>query len=261
MGRGPTIACALALLAGCGGGDKRAAACESQPGTHYVTYRAEARGRASITPASLAATVKELCDRGRAAGLTDLAVRTRGSMIDIAGHLRPPARLAFYDWEPNLRPRSQTKPTLNLSAASRAASRQRGVVVIADEQRGYWTLADRPELTNADITDPKQEFDAVTGEPIVVFGFTKRGAHAFQRVTRREARRGARVGRPQTFAIVLDKRLVSRPQIDYQQNPNGLPGDSGAQINGFAGIQEAQDTAGAIASAPLPLDLVRVGSR
>jgi preprotein translocase subunit SecD len=210
-------------VAGCGGGgDKHAAACSSQPTTHYVTYRA----RAGATPVKLDATVRALCDRARAEGLNDVAVRRRGALIDIAGPLRPPPRVAFYDWRTNLKR----------------------------------TLADNPALTNADITDPKQEFDSVTNEPIVAFRFTARGARVFARVTRREARRGAQRGRPQTFAIVVDDRVVSRPQIDYRQNPNGLSGSNGAQINGFAGIQEARDFARAMASRPLPLQLVRVGS-
>ena len=224
VGRCLAIACAAAWLAACGGGgDKHATACSSQPTTHYVTYRARAAG----TPASLDATVRALCDRARAGGLNDVAVRRRGALIDIAGPLRPPPRVAFYDWRTNLKR----------------------------------TLAGKPALTNADITDPKQEFDPVTNEPIVVFSFTPRGARAFASVTRREARRGARLGRPQTFAIVVDDRVVSRPQIDYKQNPNGLSGSNGAQINGFAGIQETRDFAKAIGSAPLPLQLIRVSSR
>jgi SecD/SecF fusion protein len=316
--------------------------------THYVTYRARAHGTTAVTPASIAATVKALCDRARAAGLADVAVRSRGSSIDIAGALRPPARLAFYDWEPNLLPPAQQTPTLNLFGAVRTASRQkprsepvdlpsdrandvygvkyyvfgagrtplgggsnaadsfygscrevaaafngtgacgapggsqvvtvpRGVVVLKDEQRGtsrgtlgYWVLEDDAELTGADIKDPKQAFDPQTNEPIVTFSFTDRGRRAFARVTKREADRGARTRRPpgtdiqstfQKFAIARDNQLVSLATIDYQQNPNGIPGDTGAQINGLGNIQETQEIARAMASPPLPLDLVQVSSR
>ena len=36
----------------------------------------------------------------------------------------------------------------------------------------------------------------------------------------------------QTFAIVLDREVVSRPFIDYRENPNGIDGRTGAQISG-----------------------------
>ena len=36
----------------------------------------------------------------------------------------------------------------------------------------------------------------------------------------------------QTFAIVLDQEVVSRPFIDYRENPNGIDGRTGAQISG-----------------------------
>src|SRR2546423_517099 len=153
----------------------------------------------------------------------------------------------------------------------------RGVVVLKDEARvpaqagtGYWVLEDDAELTGADITAPKQAFDPQTNEPIATFNFTERGRRAFARVTKREARRGEQIRRPsgtdiqstfQTFAIALDNQLVSRATIDYQQNPNGIPGDTGAQINGLGDIAQTQDIARAMASPPLPLDLVRVGSR
>jgi SecD/SecF fusion protein len=145
-----------------------------------------------------------------------------------------------------------------------------GVVVLKDERAGYWVLADKPELTNADITDPKQAFDPQTDEPIVTFGFTDKGRQAFARVTKREARRGAQIvrrpGTPlpdtfQSFGIALDNQLVSRAVIDYQQNPNGIPGDTGAQINGLGDIGQTQQIARSMASRPLTLDLVRIGSR
>jgi preprotein translocase subunit SecD len=150
-------------------------------------------------------------------------------------------------------------------------------VVVKDEARapaqagtGFWVLEDDAELTGADIKDPKQAFDPQTNEPIVTFGFTGKGRAAFARVTRREALRGANIVRPpgtpiqstfQTFAIALDNQLVSRATIDYQQNPQGIPGDTGAQINGLGDIAQTQELARNLANRPLPLDLVRVSAR
>jgi preprotein translocase subunit SecD len=93
---------------------------------------------------------------------------------------------------------------------------------------------------------------------------------AFARTTRREALRGARIPRPpgtpivdtfQKFAIALDNQLVSLATIDYQQNPQGIPGDTGAQLNGLGDIQQTQELARNLGSRPLPLDLVRVSTR
>ena len=332
VGRLLAIACAAVVLAGCGGADKHATACSGQTMTHYVTYRARGRPGVPVNPSNAAATKRALCARARAAGLTGVDVRITNHGEFLVGGPNPPppslgapARLAFYDWEPNLLPRSQSAPTPTLLDAVRKASRQRasgggakryyvfgrgapgasdanafysscaeisaafrttsgcksaagrsviavpsGVVVLKDERAGYWVLADRPELTNADITNPKQAFDPQTNEPIVTFGFTDRGRQAFARVTKREAQRGAQVPRPpgtpiydtfQSFGIALDNQLVSRAVIDYQQNPNGIPGDTGAQINGLGDIGQTQQIARSMGSTPLPLDLVRIGSR
>ena len=104
----------------------------------------------------------------------------------------------------------------------------------------------------------------------MTFEFSDRGRAAFARVTKREARRGAQVPRRpgtaiqesfQRFAIALDGQLVSLATIDYQQNPEGIPGDSGAQINGIGDLRETQELARNLAARPLPLDLVPVGSR
>jgi SecD/SecF fusion protein len=152
----------------------------------------------------------------------------------------------------------------------------RGIVVLKDEQRpgsgslGYWVLEDDSELSADDIRNPTQNFDPQTNEPIVTFGFTAKGRAAFARVTRREARRGAQILRPpgtdiqstfQTFAIVLDNHVVSRATVDYQHNPNGIPGDTGAQINGIGDIQQTQDLALSLRHPRLPFDLVLVRVR
>jgi SecD/SecF fusion protein len=147
----------------------------------------------------------------------------------------------------------------------------RGVVVVKDEQRGkskstlgYWVLEDDSELSGSDIKDPKQAFDPQTNEPIVQFNFTDKGRAAFARATKREADRGASILRPpgtdiqstfQTFAITLDNQLVSRATVNYQDNPEGIPGDTGAQINGIGDIQQTQDLAQNLRIGALPIAL------
>ena len=127
----------------------------------------------------------------------------------------------------------------------------------------YFVVRDNPELRGTDIKDPRQEQDQGTGEPIVTFRFTDEGRSNFQEVTRRLAERGqtAQVpGQPvessfQTFAIVLDRELVSRPFIDYRENPDGIDGRTGAQISGGFKLQEAQDLADVLKTGALPIDL------
>jgi hypothetical protein len=153
----------------------------------------------------------------------------------------------------------------------------RGVVVLKDEPRGagggppgYWVLEDDAELTGRDIKDAKQSFDPQANEPIVTFAFTGRGRNSFASLTKREAERGARV-RPragaapqdsfQTFAIVLDGKLVSRATIDHRVFPHGIRGDSGAQINGLGDIQGTQELARNLDTGPLTLDLVPIRTR
>jgi hypothetical protein len=158
-----------------------------------------------------------------------------------------------------------------------AAGAPRGVVILKDDLRahaggtlGYWVLEDDSELSGADITNPKLSFDPQTNEPIVDFGFTRRGRRAFARLTRREAERGARIPVPagadpaatfQRFAIALDHRLVSLASIDYRQFPRGISGSTGAQIEGGASITDTQNLARNLAAAPLPLDLTLVSDR
>ena len=62
----------------------------------------------------------------------------------------------------------------------------------------------------------------------------------------------------QHFAIVLDNELVSAPYINYQENPDGIDGGTGAQISGGFTIQTAQDLAKIlqIGALPIRLDLI-----
>ena len=129
----------------------------------------------------------------------------------------------------------------------------------------YFIVRDNPELRDTDLTKPRQEVDPTTNEPIVVFEFTSSGRRRFHELTRRLAARGqTRVipGRPteesfQTFAIVLDRQVLSRPLIDYRENPDGIDGRAGAQISGGFTLRETQDLADSLKTAP-PVDLILV---
>ena len=75
-----------------------------------------------------------------------------------------------------------------------------------------------------------------SGAADVTFGFTSKGDSAFQHVTAAIARRGELDSIGQTsliqhFAVALDNKLITVPQIDYHQYPHGVNGDHGATIS------------------------------
>ncbi|MDQ3768869.1 MAG: protein translocase subunit SecD, partial [Actinomycetota bacterium] len=138
--------------------------------------------------------------------------------------------------------------------------------VDADEVERYYVLRDDPALRGTDIENPEQNRDTApggTGQPIVTFEFTDEGRAQWEAVTSEIAQRGLAnrlPGQPpdvsnQHFAIVLDNALISVPQIDYQENPDGIDGRTGAQISGGFTIQSAQDLASVLKTGALPVDL------
>jgi SecD/SecF fusion protein len=149
----------------------------------------------------------------------------------------------------------------------------RGIVVIKQEkpQAGqpknqtltYYVLEDDSELSGSDIKDPKQASDPQTNEPIVTFSFTDKGRKAFARATKREAQRGQNLLAPgvsnaakeQRFAISLDNQIVSLATISFVDNPEGIPGDTGAQINGIGNLGQTQDLAENLRIGALPISL------
>jgi SecD/SecF fusion protein len=134
------------------------------------------------------------------------------------------------------------------------------------ENAGWYALKDDPALSGTDITDPKQEQDEL-GQPNVTFTFTDKGREAFEAVTRRIAQRGqARaIGLASGeeaerlsghFVVVLDNEVKTRPIINFEENPDGIDGRTGAQISGgFSSIQEAQDLATFLQIGALPINL------
>ncbi|HET6830966.1 MAG TPA: protein translocase subunit SecD [Solirubrobacterales bacterium] len=136
-----------------------------------------------------------------------------------------------------------------------------GTIVVQDQQDDpeatprYFVLRDRPALSGDDIENPEQSFDQ-NNAPNVTFDFTDEGRAAFERITRNIAQRGFEsLGAPYSFAIVLDGDIVSRPVIDYQENPDGIDGRTGAQISGGFTVQQAQDLATFLKIGALPINL------
>jgi SecD/SecF fusion protein len=140
----------------------------------------------------------------------------------------------------------------------------------------FFVLKDRPSLSGDEIENPEQNLDPVTNQPNVTFDFTDEGQQAFQQVTREISLRGqdayfAATGQPastadeatasefsDSFAIVLDGELQSRPIINFKENPDGIDGRTGAQISGNFTTTEAQDLAEVLRIGALPIKLALI---
>ena len=140
----------------------------------------------------------------------------------------------------------------------------------------FFVLKDRPSLSGDEIENPEQNLDPVTNQPNVTFDFTDEGQQAFQQVTRDISLRGqdayfAASGQPastadeataaefsDSFAIVLDGELQSRPIINFKENPDGIDGRTGAQISGNFTTTEAQDLAEVLRIGALPIKLALI---
>ena len=128
-----------------------------------------------------------------------------------------------------------------------------------------------PEMTGADLVLSGTRADfGPTGGPIVTLQFTNHGSNQFQKITRQEAQRGqtkfdlaGKQGDPtnyaQHFAIVLDGQLESTPYIDFQKNPDGIPGPNAEIDLGNGGsIGEAKDLALILQTGALPVTFKQI---
>jgi SecD/SecF fusion protein len=123
-----------------------------------------------------------------------------------------------------------------------------------------------PEMTGNQLklSGTRADIDTQTNQPVVLMQFTNKGKKIFHEITRKEAQRGAlggncNQGKPppnvQHFAIVLDREIQSTPYIDYCVNPDGIPGDNGAQIDmGGSGLGDAKRLALVLQTGALPVE-------
>ena len=124
----------------------------------------------------------------------------------------------------------------------------------------FYVLRDHVSLLGSDITNPQPSTDSTTGQPDVTFGFTSKGQHEFQAVTKTIARRGDLVSGlghtfNQHFAVALDNQLITVPSIDYKLYPDGIDGSNGADITGGFTTQSASDLATQLRLGALPIKL------
>src|SRR6476661_1320993 len=134
----------------------------------------------------------------------------------------------------------------------------------------YFVLADQPVLDGNQIKNPEQNFDngpGESGQPNVTFDFTGQGASIWKNFTRKLAQRGQEQSlgaganaSNQHFAIVLDNELVSVPQIDWSQYPDGIDPSGGSRISGGFTITSAQTLANLLKTGALPIKLEAISA-
>src|SRR6478609_2484986 len=153
-----------------------------------------------------------------------------------------------------------------------------GTVIVRAEQPdpkgppppAWYVLADQPILGGTDIKNPEQNFDngpGESGQPNVTFDFTGQGASIWKKFTRKLAQRGQAQSlgaganaSNQHFAIVLDNELVSVPQIDWSQYPDGIDPSGGSRISGGFTITSAQTLANLLKTGALPIKLEAISA-
>ena len=140
-----------------------------------------------------------------------------------------------------------------------------------DTSAKWFVIRDRPALSGTDIKDPKPSFDQFD-QPTVTFNFTDQGRQEFADTTRAIAQRGLQnappgiAGNSQAadaysghFAIVLDQQIKSRPILNFVDNPDGIDGSGGAEINGLT-AGESNDLAQILQIGALPVDLTQIST-
>jgi len=128
-----------------------------------------------------------------------------------------------------------------------------------------------PEMTGSDLVRSGTRADfGQTGLPVVLLQFTGHGSKVFGKITSAEAHRGAakydlagRQGDPlnfvQHFAIVLDGQLQSTPYIDFQRNPDGIPGPNAEIDMGNGGsFNDAKNLALVLQTGALPYNFQQI---
>ena len=129
-----------------------------------------------------------------------------------------------------------------------------------------------PEMTGADLvlSGTRADVNPSGAGYIVSLQFTGHGSKQFQKITRDEAQRGQTryelagksgnyLNFTQHFAIVLDQQLESTPYIDFQRNPDGIPGPNAEIDLGQGGsFKEAKDLALVLQTGALPVTFKQI---
>lgn len=139
-----------------------------------------------------------------------------------------------------------------------ANSNPAGHLALSDPAARFFVLQEREAFSGSEITHPAASSDP-TGQPDVTFEFTPAGTAAFLRATRALAHRGAAISSAgqilnQHFAIALDGRLLSVPEVDFRSYPDGIRTSSADVTGGFT-TTSARDLAAILRFGALPVTL------
>ncbi len=145
------------------------------------------------------------------------------------------AKLSFHDVVTNLSQDDISK--------GRLRARQKLLPV---NDGGALVINERVIVSGDDLTDAKASFDQ-NGRPAVAFTFNTAGSRRFANHTREN------IGRP--FAIVLDDRIISAPNIQ-----SAILGGSGI-ITGAGTVAETQELATLLKAGALPVKLTVLAER
>jgi SecD/SecF fusion protein len=123
----------------------------------------------------------------------------------------------------------------------------------------FYVLRDNVALQTTEITNPRRSTSSA-GAPAVTFDLNAAGRSAVRNVTAAIARRGQEVSTVgqtfnQHFAVALDNQLITVPSIDFKTYPDGISGDSGADITGGLTINAAKRLANELRLGALPVQL------
>jgi len=105
-----------------------------------------------------------------------------------------------------------------------------------------------PKLTRDDLDRKtiRADIDPQTGEPTLIAQLTRDGQKRFAQLIRTLARRGAELGAPQHFLIVIDREVYAAPYVDYRLDPDGVPADNGIQFSALESLDETRKLAKAL---------------
>jgi SecD/SecF fusion protein len=241
--------------------------CKTDPQNPNVTGAGNA-GVASIPPAM---SLFDAVTRGAKCPRTDTGQESSGDKFYLVDKENKKVLAG-----PDESVRDLQKEALNKKVAfdaKQVVKVPQGVVLVRAEQDdpkakpppAWYVLKDQPILGGTDIKNPEQDYDSGPGEsgqPNVIFEFTGKGPKVWEKFTRKLAQRGQEFSlgglgdaSNQHFAITLDNELISVPQIDWHQYPDGLGGDSGSRISGGFTIDSAQRLANLLKTGALPIKL------
>lgn len=209
----------------------------------------------TVTHSAGAGTIalRFLSGRPASSALSTLIERGLLEISDLEGNLVPPSIDSHGNPIPLRRRPAAPRGTVVVTCGGSGARILFCPGIPDPAVKSYYLLKHNPALIGRDLvrTGVKQDIDFL-GEPIVRLRFTRTGDRVFQALTRRLYERGRLRKMPQHFVVVLDGRIVSAPQIDYNdpELANGVSG--GGEIVGVT-FGEAKAIAALLRVKELPV--------